>query len=155
MIFKEKVQNLLNEVLLLNPSLFLITLDIDISNKISVILDGDNGVSLQDCIEVSRFIESKLDREEEDFSLEVASSGVSTPLQNIRQYKKNIGRKLKVKTISAQTIEATIVAANEEGITLEWKTKVPKKIGKGKETIDEKLVLPYQEIIEAKVIISF
>ncbi len=69
-------------------SFFLIDLDINASNKIMVTLDGDNGVTLQDCIDVSRAIEHNLDREEEDFSLEVASAGAASPLQQPRQYKK-------------------------------------------------------------------
>jgi ribosome maturation factor RimP len=62
-----------------------------------VTLDGDNGVALQDCIDVSKFMDSNLDREEQDYSLEVASVGVDLIIK-IRQYKKNIGRTLIVKT---------------------------------------------------------
>ena len=88
MTFKEKVTKLLEEGLLEKPSLFLVDLSISESYKITVTLDGDNGVNLQDCIDVSRVIENNLDREEQDFSLEVASAGVSTPLKLVRQYKK-------------------------------------------------------------------
>src|SRR5690554_7210025 len=72
---EEEVKQLLQDALDENPSLFLIDLKIDSSNKIQVILDGDNGVSLNDCIAVSRAIEHNLDREEEDFALEVMSAG--------------------------------------------------------------------------------
>ena len=98
MTFKEKVEGLLNQGLEENPSLFLVDLNISDSYKITVTLDGDNGVTLQDCIDISRVIEQNLDREEQDFSLEVASAGVSSPLKGIRQFKKNRGRTLKVKT---------------------------------------------------------
>ncbi|OYX28468.1 MAG: ribosome assembly cofactor RimP, partial [Flavobacteriales bacterium 32-35-8] len=74
------------------PSIFLIDLTITDSFKIIIGIDGDNGVVLQDCIDVSRAVEGNLDREEQDFSLEVASVGVGSPLKMIRQYKKNIGR---------------------------------------------------------------
>ena len=67
-------------------------------NTIRVVLDGDEGVNLQDCMNISRAIEHNLDREEEDFSLEVTSAGAASPLELPRQYKKNIGRKLKVRT---------------------------------------------------------
>ncbi len=154
MTFKEKVTNLLEEGLLENPSLFLVDLSISESYKITVTLDGDNGVTLQDCIDVSRMIENNLDREEQDFSLEVASAGVSTPLKLVRQYKKNIGRTLKVKT-ATETIEAKLEAASEEGIMLSWTAREPKKIGKGKETVEHKREIPYSEIKEAIVIIIF
>ena len=154
MAFKEKVNDSIVEALLEKPSIFLIDMAINESNKIIVTLDGDSGVTLQDCIDVSRKIESNLDREEVDFSLEVASAGVSSPLKLERQYKKNIGRTLSVKTISSN-YEALLVDANNEFIVLEWASREPKKVGKGKETVVNKLQIPYDEIKEAVVTITF
>lgn len=154
MIFKDKVVALLNQGLSEKPSVFLIDLTITDAMKIIVTLDGDQGVTLQDCIDISRVIENNLDREEQDFSLEVASAGVSTPLKLVRQYKKNIGRTLKVKT-ATDVIEAVLADANDEFITLTWTAREPKKIGKGKETVEKKNELPYSEIKEAIVTITF
>ena len=154
MTFKEKVVALLNDGLAEKPAVFLIDLTITDSQKIIVTLDGDEGVTLQDCIDISRAIENNLDREEHDFSLEVASAGVSTPLKMVRQYKKNIGRVLKIKT-ATDIIEAKLVAVNDDFITLTWSAREPKKIGKGKETVEKKLELPYKEIKEAIVTITF
>jgi ribosome maturation factor RimP len=72
----------------------------------------------------------------------------------VRQYKKNIGRTLKVK-LATETIEAELVDANDEFITLQWETREPKKIGKGKETVQKKREIPYTEIKEAIVTITF
>jgi ribosome maturation factor RimP len=155
MTFKNKVQELLDVALTERSHLFLIDLSISDANKISIVLDGDNGVSLQDCIDVSRAVEAELDREEQDFSLEVASAGLSNPLKFVRQYKKNLGRNLKVKTISSEEIEAKLTAVDDKKITLEWQAREPKKIGKGKETVDKKIELPYESIKEAIVIVSF
>ena len=154
MTFKEKVAELVYIALEERPSLFLIDLSISDSNKISVILDGDNGVNLQDCIDVSRAVEHNLDREEQDFSLEVASAGATSPLKNIRQYRKNLGRTLKVKT-AQEEIEAKLTDANDEHIVLEWKAREPKKVGKGKETVEKKAEIPYGDIKEAVVVIKF
>ena len=154
MTFKEKVSGLLEEGLLEKPSLFLIDLTITESFKIIVTLDGDTGVALQDCIDISRSIDNNLDREEYDFSLEVASAGVSSPLKHIRQYKKNIGRTLQVET-QTTTIEAKLTKANDDFIVLEWEAREPKKIGKGKETVQKKDEIPYSEIKKAIVIIIF
>lgn len=154
MTFKEKVVDLLNTALEERPSLFLIDLSIGSGNKIMVTLDGDNGVNLQDCIDISRAIEHNLDREEEDFSLEVASGGAASPLKMPRQFKKNLGRTLSVKTATDQ-IEAEITDANDDFIVLEWKAREPKQIGKGKETVQKRLELPYQDIKEAVVVIKF
>ena len=151
---REKVENLLEEAFEENKSLFLIELSIDDANHIAVVIDGDNGVSVNDCIAVSRKIEHNLDREEEDFSLDFASAGVSTPLSMPRQYKKNIGRKLAV-TTSEGKVEGELVKMEDDKITLQWKTREPKPVGKGKVTVNKEAVLPLQEIKEAKVIITF
>lgn len=150
----EKVEQLLGVALAEKPELFLIDLSISEANQIRVIIDGDNGVSVQDCIDISRAIEHNLDRETEDFSLEVLSAGISEPLSLVRQYKKNVGRKLKVKT-SEGNREGNLTKADDEAITLQWKTREPKPVGKGKVTVQKEAVIPYNEIVEAKVMITF
>ena len=154
MTFKEKVYHLINEGLTEKPAVFLIDLTITDSFKVIVTLDADNGVILQDCIDISRAIENNLDREEQDFSLEVASVGVGSPLKMVRQYKKNVGRTLIVK-LANETIEAQLVDANEEFITLAWEAREPKKIGKGKETVQKRQEILYSEIKEAIVTVTF
>lgn len=154
MTFKEKVNLLLTEALSEKESLFLIDLTVTDAFKVIITLDDDNGVVLQDCIDISRVIESNLDREEQDFSLEVASAGVSSPLKHIRQYKKNIGRTLIVKT-ETENIEAELVEANDDFVILSWKAREPKKIGKGKETVQKTLEIPYGDIKEAIVTVTF
>lgn len=154
MIFREKVEALVNQGIAEKPAIFLIDLTISDNQKIMVTLDGDQGVSLQDCIDMSKIIDNNLDREEHDYSLEVASAGVSTPLKLVRQYKKNIGRVLKVKTV-AEKFEAKLENANDEYITLTWSAREAKKVGKGKETVEKKIDIPYSDIKEAMVTITF
>ncbi|MBE7640751.1 MULTISPECIES: ribosome assembly cofactor RimP [Salegentibacter] len=151
---QDKVENLLKEAFQENNSLFLIDLNVSKDNKISVVIDGDNGVSVNDCIAVSRKVEHNLDRDEEDFSLEVSSAGVSEPLHLERQYRKNLGRKLEV-TTNNEKIEATLTEVDQNGIKLNWKAREPKPVGKGKHTVQKELVLPYSEITSAKVMITF
>lgn len=155
MTFKQKVQDLLEEALAARPDLFLIEFTVSDANKILVILDGDNGINLQDCIDVSRAIDANIDKEEFDFGLDVMSSGVSRPLTLPRQFVKNIGRKIQIKTSDNLDFEATIVTANESEVSLEWQAREPKKTGKGKETVQKSLILPYSEIKEAIIVISF
>jgi len=154
MTFREQVEKLLEEGLSEKPEMFLIDLSISENYKIIVTLDGDKGVNLQDCIDLSRIIENNLDREAHDFELEVASVGVGSPLKLKRQYLKNIGRTVKVKT-EKETIEAELVDADEQKIVLSWTAREPKKIGKGKETVQKTIELPYSDIIEAVVTINF
>ena len=152
--WKDQVTTLLNDALDEDGSLFLIDFSISTDNKIKVVIDGDHGVTVQDCMKISRAIEHNLDRDEIDFALEVASAGASAPLMIPRQYKKNIGRKLEVKTSEA-TIEGNLTAATDEVITLEWKAREPKPIGKGKVTVQKKQEIEFSEIKEAKVILKF
>jgi ribosome maturation factor RimP len=154
MAFKEKVEALVGKALAQRPSLFLTDLKITDAGKITVAIDGDNGVTLQDCIDVSRAIEHNLDREEQDFALEVASVGVGSPLKLVRQFKKNVGRTLIVK-LADEKIEAQLTAANDDFITMEWEAREPKKVGKGKETVQKKREIPYGDIKEAIVTITF
>lgn len=151
---KETVIKLIEESLETRPWLFLLSLDVSPSNQIRLVLDGDKAVTIDDCVEVSREIERKLEEDSDDFSLEVASAGLSNPLTLPRQFKKNIGRKLSVKT-AEEKYKANLVSADEEEIELEWKQREPKPVGKGKHTVTKQIKLKYNEIEEAKVVITF
>ena len=152
---KEKIINLLNDALEENSALFLIELKFLPENKIYVEVDGDNGVSLEECIRISRAIEHDLDREEEDFSLEVTTPDIANPLKVNRQYKKNINRILKVKLRDNTKVEGTLKSVDEDAIQLEWKTREPKPIGKGKITVVKKATVSFSDILESKVKIIF
>jgi len=146
-IVEKELQNCLKN----REDLFLIDLDISIDNSIKIIVDGDNGVKLEDCMYVSRSIENNIDRDKYDFSLEVSSSGAFTPLSSIRQYMKNIGRTLLVRTINDEKYEAELIDADSNQISLFWKQREKKPIGKGKITVEKKIDLLYKDIAEAKV----
>jgi ribosome maturation factor RimP len=154
MTFEDKINDLIEAALRDRTDLFLIECTISSDHHIRILLDGDQGVNLKTCIEISRSIEHNLDRETEDFSLEVASAGVGNPLQNRRQYTKNIGRKLRVELDSEPTLEGVLTAATETDFTLEWKQREPKPVGKGKQTVIKKEILSYQEIKSAKVLVN-
>ncbi|GAB1307891.1 ribosome assembly cofactor RimP [Urechidicola sp. KH5] len=152
---QDRVRELVEEALEENSSLFLIDLSFLPNNKILVELDGDEGVNLKECIRVSRHVEHNLDREEEDFALEVTSVDITKPLQVARQYQKNIGRGLKVKDTDGNKYDGNLVAATDQDITLEWKAREPKPVGKGKVTVVKNATLTYMNIAEAKVKIIF
>jgi len=155
MLKESTVQKLIDDGLEERNDLFLIDLKIAPDNKISVIIDGDKGVTVEDCMFISRAIEHNLDREEEDFSLEVTSAGAASPLSGKRQFKKNIGRTLQVKSKEQKKIEATLTEVDDEHIILEWKAREPKPVGKGKITVEMQTKIAYDDILEAKVIIKF
>jgi len=146
---KERVKYLIDKALEENPSLFLIEYSIGKGNLIKVIIDGDNGVNIDDCVILSRAIEHNLDREEEDFSLEVSSCGIFAPLTQERQYIKNIGREVEVETTETKYI-GVIKEVHEGKVSLEVTSRQPKANGKGKTTITETIVLPINNIKETK-----
>lgn len=152
---EERVRELLDSALNDRPDLFLIECHITSSNQIRIVLDGDKGVSLEDCMEVSRKVEHNLDRDEQDFSLEVSSAGASTPLTQPRQFGKHVGRKLKVKTVEGEEIEAKLDRVSDQGIHLSWKSREPKPVGKGKVTITREKGVDFEDIKEATVILKF
>ena len=151
---KTQVEELLAKALEENKKLFLIDFSITPDNTIRIVLDGDEGVNLKDCMAISRAIEHNLDREEHDFSLEVTSAGAAEPILMARQYPKNIGRKLVVKT-AAENYEGELTEATENSITLEWKEREPKPVGKGKRTVQKRKKIAISEIDEAKVKLKF
>lgn len=153
--FKKRIEELLNEFLENREDLFLVDMKISAGDDITVILDGDNGVTLQDCLDASRAIEFNMDREEHDFSLQVMSAGLSEPMSSPRQYRKNLGREIEVLLNDSSKIEGELAKADDEKITLILRYRKPKDIGKGKVDVEEEKEIPYSEIKKALVIIKF
>jgi ribosome maturation factor RimP len=153
--FRAKVEQLVHEFLETRKDLYLVDLKISAGDDITVILDGDVSLSLQDCLDASRAIEFNLDREEHDFSLQVMSPGLSEPLKFPRQYKKNMGREIEVLLMNDEKIQGEITAVDEESITLTLRYRRPKLVGKGKEDVVEEKQIPYPDIRKALVIIKF
>ena len=151
---KKIITSLVNEAIEENNSLFLIDLLFLTENSIKVVVDGNKGVPLSECIRISRHVEHNLDREEEDFSLEVTTPTITDPLVDLRQYNKNIDRTLKVKTVNDK-FEGKLIEVSDNDITLQWKTREPKPIGKGKVTVVKEKKIPLNEIKQAKVKIIF
>ncbi|GAA4241625.1 MULTISPECIES: ribosome assembly cofactor RimP [Winogradskyella] len=153
--FKKIVEDLLQKALDERQDLFLIDFSLSGDNVIKIVIDGDNGVLVEDCMFISRAIEHNVDREEHDFSLEVLSSGATTPLVLPRQYNKHIGRNLEVKTLDHQNLEGELTEVNDDGVVLSWKAREPKPVGKGKVTVAKQANVAFDNIKEAKVKIKF
>lgn len=155
MTFKDQIETLLNQCLAEREDLFLIDLKISPSDDVTVIIDGDHGVSVQDCLDVSRAIEFNMDRETHDFSLQVMSAGLSEPLTLVRQFKKNIGRDLDVLLNDSSKIEGELLKVEEDKITLMLRYRKPKEVGKGKVDVEEEREVLYSDIKKALVALKF
>jgi ribosome maturation factor RimP len=125
---------------------YLVGLKVSNDNRINIDLDGDNGVTIDDCINLSREINSKLDREIEDYELNVSSAGADSPLKLPRQYKRHIGRTLSVDTTDGAHHEAQLVAADDSSITLQTKGT--------KRQPAEELTFSFSEIRVAHVVVK-
>lgn len=151
---QQRVEALLGAALERRPDLFSISLKVGQDQAIRIVLDGDSGVSLKDCMEISRAVEHELDREEYDFSLEVSSAGATEPLVMPRQFSKNVGRTLQVQTAESE-FRGTLDKVGDQEITLTWKAREPKPVGKGKQTVRKEASIPFSEIQQAKVVLKF
>ncbi|AGC39607.1 ribosome maturation factor [Riemerella anatipestifer] len=155
MSIKAQVETLLNDFLSEREDLFLIDLKVSAGDDVVVILDGDNGVTLQDCLDASRAIEFNMDREEHDFSLQVMSAGLSEPLTQIRQFRKNIGRDLDILLNDSSKIEGELARVEEDKVVLILRYRKPKEIGKGKVDVEEEKEILLSDIKKALVAIKF
>lgn len=157
MISKSKVTELIDErIAELDNGLFVVSLSISSRNSILVELDKhEGGVSVSDCMSVSRNIEHNLDREEADFELSVTSAGLDKGLRVFPQYKKNIGREVDVKLVDGGEINGTMIDATPEQIVVQTTRKEKLEGKKKKEVIVEDHVLPMNKVKETKIVISF
>jgi ribosome maturation factor RimP len=141
--------------------LFLVDIQVTSGNKISILIDGFNGIAINDCISLSKEVESNLDREEDDFELQVSSAGLDMPFKVKEQYDKNIGRSVKVLTVDGHKHEGTLTSVNDESLVIQYEEKVRIEGRKKKELVTqvEKYFFEHEDdnkkIKETKIIISF
>lgn len=148
MMITEAVVRTLVEEKIEGSGLFLVSVKVLPSNRIRVFVDALAGLDVKDCVDISRHIEGNLDREKEDYELEVSSPGLSEPFQHPLQYQKNVGRTLKVISNDGQELKGKLVKFENESITIQ-------PDGKKKKESAEPVIIPLTEIKEAKTVISF
>ena len=154
MIDKNVVSGIVNEWLE-DKEYFLVDVSVSPDDKIVVEIDHAEGVWIDDCVELSRFIESKLDREEEDYELEVGSAGIGQPFKVLQQYLIHIGKEVEVLTKDGKKLEGVLKDANEENMTLTIQKKVKLEGPKRPILVEEDITYTYSEIKYTKYLISF
>ncbi|RCH56787.1 ribosome assembly cofactor RimP [Mucilaginibacter hurinus] len=150
---EKRVTELVEEKIADKPDLFLVEVKFHSNGKLVILVDGDNGIGIDECVKISRHVGFHLEEEnviDTAYNLEVSSPGLDTPLTLLRQYQKNIGRQLALKTAAGTKREGKLLAADENAITIEEKIK---EKGKKAEVIES--VIPVEQITETKVLISF
>ena len=143
---------------IVDGSNFIVDISVKPGNKITILLDNDKGVSISDCVIMSRHVEFNLDRESEDFELNVMSPGLTEPFKTLRQYQKYIEKQVDVVTKENKKLSGKLLSVNEEGILLETKNinqKGPKSKEKTEKSVLNNINLTFNQIKETKVVISF
>lgn len=151
---KEKIKEL-TETKLASFDGFLVDVMVSPGNKIIVEVDSPVGISIGQCAEINRFLNAELDNETNEFELTVSSPGLEKPFKVLDQYKKNVDRQVKVKTVDGKELEATLTAVNEKGITVHQKVKEIPEGKKKKEWVEKDIQLPFDQIKETRIILTF
>jgi len=150
---EKRVKELVEEKIADKPNLFLVDVKMHSNGKLMILVDGDKGIGIDDCVAISRHVGFHLEEEnmlETAYNLEVSSPGIDTPLTLPRQYTKNIGRTLAIKMADGTKREGILSSITEDAIVIEEKVK---EKGKKAETVEA--VIPISKITETKVLISF
>ncbi|SKB70270.1 ribosome assembly cofactor RimP [Daejeonella lutea] len=150
---EKRVIELVEEKIADRPDLFLVDVQMSGGGVLSILVDGDKGVAITDCVAISRHVGFHLEEEntiEQAYNLEVSSPGLDTPLKSLRQYQKNINRSLSVKLSDGTKREGKLISADDSGITIEENIKE-----KGKKAVLVQNAIPFNDITETKVLVSF
>lgn len=154
MIDKDKISHIVEEKLS-GTSDYLTDVQVLPNNSIIVEIDNDEGVNMDTCASLSRFIESHFDREAEDFELTVTSAGLTSPFRTPRQYNKYVGKEVEVLTAGGVKHKGVLKSADEEGFAIVITKKVKPEGAKRKIEVEEELSFAYSEVKYTKYIIRF
>lgn len=149
------VVNQLVEDYFLDKNLFIVGVDITQDNHIRIQIDSNSGVSIDDCAELTNHILSKLDRDIEDYELEVGSAGISSPFKVHQQYVKNIGKEVEVLLRKGQKEKGVLKSVTDDGVTLTTTQNVKLEGAKRKTTVQNDIFIAFNDIKTTKLIIRF
>lgn len=134
---------------------FITDVQVTPDNRIVVEIDCAEGVNIDTCAALSRYIESRLDRDKEDYELEVGSAGITSPFKVLKQYQKNIGNEVEVLTCDGRKLSGVLKAADENGFTIGVTKKVKLENAKRKTEVEEDYTFGYNEVKYTKYLIRF
>jgi ribosome maturation factor RimP len=150
---EKRATELVEEKLAEKPGVFLVSVKMQPGGKLIILIDGDNGLGITDCVDVSRHVGYHLEEENvvaDAYNLEVSSPGIDTPLTLPRQYVKNVGRQVSIKTTDGNKREGKLLALTADHVLIE---ETIKQKGKKSEVVESSI--PIDTIAETKVLISF
>ena len=134
---------------------FLVDVSVSPDDRIVVEIDHADGVWIDDCVDLRRYIESKLNREEEDYELEVGSAGIGQPFKVLKQYQIYVGKEVEVLDKAGKKWKGVLAEANEENFTITMTVKVKPEGAKRPKLVEQNVTFTYDEIKYTKYLISF
>ncbi|WP_308777170.1 ribosome assembly cofactor RimP [uncultured Bacteroides sp.] len=134
---------------------FLVDVTVSPDDKIIVEIDHAEGVWIDDCVELSRYIESKLNREEEDYELEVGSAGIGQPFKVLKQYMIHLGKDVEVLDNNGKKWTGVLADVNDENFTVTVEVKIKPEGAKRPKLVEQNVTFTYDEIKYTKYLISF
>ena len=153
MIEKKAVEKAVNEWLE-GKDYFLVNLEVSADDRIIVEIDHADGVWIEDCADLSRYIESPINREEEDYELEVGSAGLGQPFRVLRQYEIHVGEPVETLTKDGHKLQGTLLSVDEEGFEVEVLQKVKEEGMKRPKTMPVAQRLNFQDVVWTKYVIK-
>lgn len=154
MIEKEKVRVLVDQWLA-GKEYFLTDLTISEDDRIVVEIDHKEGVWIEDCVELSKYIESNLDREVEDYELEVGSAGIGQPFKVLQQFENNVGTEIEVLTTDHKKLKGVLASVDGGGFSIAIQKKVKPEGAKRPKLVSEEVRLSFDDAAEVKAVIKF
>ena len=134
---------------------FLTDLSVSADNRIVVEIDHQDGVWIDDCVELSKSIEAGLDRETEDFELEVGSAGIGQPFKVRRQYEIHVGDNVEVLTKEGKKLQGELKEAGDEGFVIGVMEKVKNEGDKRPHIEEREYTFAYDDVKSVKYVIDF
>lgn len=154
MITRENIENIIREIVE-EKKAFIVDIKVSSSNKINIEVDSKDGFTIDDCVELSRVIEESLDRDKEDFELEVASAGLSEPFKVIQQYHKNIGEEVETITSGGIKIIGILSNVSNNGFEIKESKMVKVEGKKKKQNVVETHQFSFDQVKSTKIVIKF
>lgn len=154
MITKENINDIIAGIVK-EKEAFVVDIKVSSSNKINIEIDSFRGFTIDDCVEISRLVESELDRDKEDFELEVASAGLSEPFKVIQQYQKNIGKEVETLTKDGLKLKGILTNVSDKSFELEESKLVKVDGKKKKQSVIEKHEFSFDKVKATKIVLTF
>ncbi len=153
MIDKKKLEQVVNEWLS-KTDYFLVDLTVSADDRIVVVIDHAEGVWIEDCAELSRFIESQMSRDEKDYELEVGSAGLGQPFRVKQQYEIHVGKVVETQSRDGKKWQGTLTKVDEETFSMMTTQKMKVEGSKRPKQVEVEMTFRYDEVAYTKYLIK-